>query len=48
MLHDRMPVILDPAEEAAWLDPATPEPLLRELLVSCLDPPAAEAEPTLF
>ncbi len=33
-LHDRMPVILDPAAEAAWLDPVTPEPLLHELLVS--------------
>jgi putative SOS response-associated peptidase YedK len=33
-LHDRMPVILDPAAEAAWLDPATPEPLLHELLAS--------------
>lgn len=33
-LHDRMPVILDPAAEAAWLDPATPELLLHELLAS--------------
>ncbi len=31
-LHDRMPVILPPDAEAAWLDPATPEPLLQELL----------------
>ena len=31
-LHDRMPVILDPAAEAAWLDPATPQPELLELL----------------
>jgi putative SOS response-associated peptidase YedK len=33
-LHDRMPVILDPAAEAAWLDPATPDALLHELLAS--------------
>lgn len=71
-LHDRMPVILDPAAEEAWLDPGTPEPLLHELLASlpaqrtelrevsravndarhdapdCLEPPAPEAEATLF
>ncbi len=33
-LHDRMPVILAPEAEAAWLDPATPAPLLHELLTS--------------
>ena len=38
-LHDRMPVILDPEAEAAWLDPATPAPLLHELLAS-LEPEA--------
>jgi putative SOS response-associated peptidase YedK len=31
-LHDRMPVILDPGAEAAWLDPGTPRGLLIELL----------------
>ncbi|HET9126301.1 MAG TPA: SOS response-associated peptidase [Solirubrobacteraceae bacterium] len=31
-LHDRMPVILDPADEAAWLDAATPPEALSELL----------------
>lgn len=31
-LHDRMPVILDPAAEAVWLDPATPRPQLVDLL----------------
>jgi putative SOS response-associated peptidase YedK len=31
-LHDRMPVILEPGAEAAWLDKATPEAVLRELL----------------
>jgi len=31
-LHDRMPVILDPVAEAAWLDPATPRPALADLL----------------
>jgi putative SOS response-associated peptidase YedK len=33
-LHDRMPVILDPAAEDVWIDPATPEPELHELLAS--------------
>jgi putative SOS response-associated peptidase YedK len=34
-IHDRMPVVLDPALEAAWLDPgAEPEELL-----SLLTPP---------
>lgn len=31
-LHDRMPVILAPDAEHIWLDPATPEPELQELL----------------
>ena len=31
-LHDRMPVILDPSAEAAWLDPGTPRRRLVELL----------------
>ena len=31
-LHDRMPVILDPAHEADWLDTATPPGALEEIL----------------
>jgi putative SOS response-associated peptidase YedK len=31
-LHDRMPVILAPGDEQEWLDAATPEPRLRDLL----------------
>lgn len=31
-LHDRMPVILEPAAEAPWLDRGTPPERLRELL----------------
>jgi putative SOS response-associated peptidase YedK len=37
-LHDRMPVILDPADEPAWIDPATPAEQLHLLLG---EPPAA-------
>jgi putative SOS response-associated peptidase YedK len=33
-LHDRMPVILGPDAEQLWLDPATPEPELHELLAA--------------
>jgi putative SOS response-associated peptidase YedK len=33
-LHDRMPVILAPDAEDAWLDPATPAPELHELLTA--------------
>jgi putative SOS response-associated peptidase YedK len=33
-LHDRMPVILAPDVEHVWLDPATPEPELHELLAA--------------
>ncbi|HET6509293.1 MAG TPA: SOS response-associated peptidase [Baekduia sp.] len=37
-IHDRMPVMLpDAAAEEAWLDPATPSGLLRELLVPLPD-----------
>jgi putative SOS response-associated peptidase YedK len=32
-LHDRMPVILAPDAEAAWLEPAQPPARLREMLV---------------
>jgi len=31
-IHPRMPVILEPGEEAAWLDPATPPELLHAML----------------
>jgi putative SOS response-associated peptidase YedK len=31
-LHDRMPVVLPPDAEDAWLDPDTPAPVLHELL----------------
>lgn len=31
-VHDRMPVVLDPAAEATWIDPAADEAALRELL----------------
>lgn len=35
-VHDRMPVILDPADYAAWLDPGPVDALrLRELLAPC-------------
>lgn len=35
-IHDRMPVILDPADEARWLDPAvTDSAVLQPLLVPC-------------
>jgi len=32
-VHDRMPVLLPRAAEAAWLDPGTPEAVVAELLV---------------
>jgi putative SOS response-associated peptidase YedK len=71
-LHDRMPVILDPDEEQAWLSHATTPAEVRELLhgmragqtaltpvgnavndarydgPECLDPPAPEAQTSLF
>jgi putative SOS response-associated peptidase YedK len=34
-IHDRMPVILMPADQAAWLDPATPAERLKALLRPC-------------
>jgi putative SOS response-associated peptidase YedK len=34
-LHDRMPVILDPADFHAWLDPATPRQAALALLRPC-------------
>lgn len=35
-IHDRMPAILDPADEARWLDPAATDPaVLRSLLAPC-------------
>ncbi|MCG8270985.1 SOS response-associated peptidase [Aquamicrobium sp. NLF2-7] len=36
-LHDRQPIILDPTVYDAWLDPATPVPEAKELLVHDLD-----------
>ena len=36
-IHDRMPVILDPAVEGAWLDPERSESELAELLVPAPD-----------
>jgi len=37
-LHDRMPVILTPEQEALWIDPATPA---EELRAVCLSPDGA-------
>jgi putative SOS response-associated peptidase YedK len=34
-LHERTPVVLDPSQFAAWLDPLTPTLALRELLRPC-------------
>src|SRR5262249_35050656 len=34
-LHDRMPVLLDPRDYAAWLDPSGQKPALLELLRPC-------------
>ncbi|WP_353843110.1 SOS response-associated peptidase family protein [Mesorhizobium sp.] len=31
-LHDRQPIILDPAAYDAWLDPATPASAAKDLL----------------
>jgi putative SOS response-associated peptidase YedK len=42
-LHDRMPVILDPAHEREWLDTSTPSPRLAEILAGL---PAARTELT--
>jgi putative SOS response-associated peptidase YedK len=42
-LHDRMPVILPPDGEAAWLDAATPPAELRELMAGLSHPPFALA-----
>ena len=33
-LHDRMPVILPPGAEDAWIDPATPAPELHDVLAA--------------
>jgi len=43
-LHDRMPVILAPDAESAWLEPAASAARLRQLLGS-LDPAAAALRP---
>ena len=42
-VHDRMPVILPPEARDAWLDPATPRPVLEALLVPYRGPLAADA-----
>jgi putative SOS response-associated peptidase YedK len=42
-LHDRMPVILDPADEPEWLDTSTPSPRLAKILAGL---PAAHTELT--
>jgi putative SOS response-associated peptidase YedK len=36
-LHDRQPIILDPAAYEAWLDPATPAKTAKDLLSQSLD-----------
>lgn len=36
-IHDRMPVILERADWAAWLDPATDMPLIQKLMVPAAD-----------
>lgn len=36
-LHDRQPVILDPAWYDAWLDPSTPKDKLKQVLAHELD-----------
>jgi putative SOS response-associated peptidase YedK len=36
-LHDRFPVILPPEAWAAWLDPATPAPVLHRLIAEASD-----------
>lgn len=43
-LHDRMPVMLAPTDEARWLDHGTPEPVLHDLLVPAA-PEATTARP---
>lgn len=43
-IHNRMPVILDPGDEAAWLDPETP-PVARLGLLKSLAPEEMEAVP---
>ncbi len=43
-LHGRMPVILEPGDEAAWLDHGTPAPLLHQLLGG-LGPDAVTVRP---
>jgi putative SOS response-associated peptidase YedK len=40
-LHDRMPVILAPDAEAAWLDPSTPRGALLEILAPLPSPQTA-------
>jgi putative SOS response-associated peptidase YedK len=44
-IHDRMPVILEPADYALWLDPAVQDPAAVQQLVAPNDDPAIVAEP---
>ena len=44
-LHDRIPVILDPADEPAWIDPGTAPEELHELLAACPVAPCLEFRP---
>ncbi|MER9313424.1 SOS response-associated peptidase family protein [Mesorhizobium australicum] len=36
-LHDRQPLILDPAYYDAWLDPSTPKEYLKDILSHDID-----------
>jgi len=44
-IHDRMPVILDPADFQRWLDPAYPNPLELQLLLKPCPSDGLEAYP---
>jgi len=44
-LHDRMPVILDPADEPAWIDPSTPAVELHAILTPCPVAPSLDYRP---
>jgi len=44
-LHDRMPVILDRADEPTWIDPATPPQELHALLSACPVAPSLQYRP---
>ena len=44
-LHDRMPVILDRADEPAWIDPFTPAVELHAILTPCPVAPSLDYRP---